>query len=535
MKFIKSLYASLAVASLLVIGACDDQLDINDNPNAPINADVQLVLPHAIVASADVVSLFNNYGAHFGGYMANAGGFSGYGNLLNYNLTPVDWNRLWTDTYQIPLADLKYVIDNTEDKDDLAYFNAAAKIMMVMNYQKLVDAFGDIPYSQALRAAEGILTPKYDDAETIYRSLIASLDDAIATIDNAKFPLRLTRSADPLFGSRNSSERNITDQMNDWKRFANSLKLRMLMRLSDKTEFSAFLSQEFAKLDLGIGFLIDDAIVNPGYDLNKPNPAWNTWGRRPDLTLSNSSRLPTKFAFGFYDGAKLEDEARGEASFVNFPSTPVNQLGDEGDPPTAVAGQVTWASNEPGLSGIGILKGAGMGQPLMLLAELKLLVAEGQLKGYLPGDYSTTFYEGVRASFAYLYKNENGALALPAGSSLDDLVDNYIATNAGNHLAEIGVAGDDNERLEAIITQKYIALNMIHSDEAWNDYRRTGYPVSQPGGGGSFDIASKQSNVSTRADRMPTRILYPSSEQAYNAQNYVNIDHTSDLIFWDPN
>src|SRR5690606_22530533 len=121
-----------------------------------------------------------------GGFIANAGGFSGFGNLLNYNLTPGDYNNLWTTTYHDPLQDLKYVITSTEGDDKYAYFNAAAKIMMVVNYQRLVDAFGDIPYTEALRADEGIVAPKYDDAATIYRDLFSKLNEAISTIDNAQ-------------------------------------------------------------------------------------------------------------------------------------------------------------------------------------------------------------------------------------------------------------------------------------------------------------------------------------------------------------
>ena len=63
--------------------SCEDALDINKNPNNPTEADVQLVLPQAIVASASISNQFTSYGGHFGGFIANAGGFSGFGNLLN--------------------------------------------------------------------------------------------------------------------------------------------------------------------------------------------------------------------------------------------------------------------------------------------------------------------------------------------------------------------------------------------------------------------------------------------------------------------
>src|SRR5688572_1364634 len=178
-------YIAVVLLTLFVASACDDQLDINENPNSATDADVQLVLPIAIVASASLTNQFNTYGAHFGGYMANAGGFSGFGNLLNYNLTPNDWNGLWVNSYQDPLNDLKYVLDATEGDEEMAYFNAAAKIMTVVNYQRLVDAFGDIPYTEALRGEEGIVAPAYDDAATIYRDLFAKLDQAIDQIAGA--------------------------------------------------------------------------------------------------------------------------------------------------------------------------------------------------------------------------------------------------------------------------------------------------------------------------------------------------------------
>jgi hypothetical protein len=530
-------YYLSAFLMLFAASSCEDQLDINKNPNNPTEADVELVLPQAIVASASVANQFNTYGAHFGGFMANAGGFSGFGNLLNYNLTPNDWNAMWVNTYQDPLADLKYIIDQTDGDDKYAYFNAAARIMRVVNYQRLVDAFGNVPYSEALRADEGFVAPAYDDAATIYQDLFSQLDIAIATIDNAEFPLRLRKANDPLFGSfpTASGERDIDEQMMDWKRYANTLKLRILIRLSEKSEFDSFVTTGFANLDAdGIGFLADDAIVDPGYELNRPNPTWNSWGRDAAGTLSNSSRIPTTYAFGFYNGAKISDAARGEALYVNFPTTPTNQLGNEDGAPTIVAGQVTWASNDATRAGLGVLKGPGMGAPLMLKAEAMFLVAEAQLRGYLGTvngmDDAGHYYAGIKSSFAYMYKDDAENRKDTTG-----LVAAYLSANDDNDIVVYELADTEEEKQEAIITQKYIALNMINSDEAWNEYRRTGYPATVPGGAPALDIASNKSNVTNRTDRLPTRILYPSSEQSFNAANYQAIDHKNDLIFWDPN
>lgn len=518
-KFNMKIWAG-AMAIILLVSSCDDFLNVNENPNQAISADVQLVLPQAIVSSAAVTNSFNSYGGHFGGYIANAGGFSGFGTLLSYNLTPADYNGLWTVTYQDPLRDFNYVIENTEGVDAMAYYNAASKIMSVYLYQKLVDTFGDIPFSQALRGDEGIVAPAYDDAASVYQALIAMTDEAYDLIENAEFPLPMSAAADPLFGDLAG---NTAAQMLEWQRFANTLKLKMLVRTdADAADFN---DADFASA----GFITNDAIVDPGYELNRPNPTWATWGRTVAGALSNSSRIPTTFSLGFFNGAKIDDVNRGRTTFVNFPATPSNQLGNEVGNPTIVAGQVTWAGT--GIySGLGVLKGPAMGTPLMLLAEAKFLQAEAQLDGKLAGSYITSFNEGITASFAYMYKDQQEVVTQPVAP----LVADYLLTNDDDYLVDIAAATTDAQRLEAIITQKYIAVMMINSDEAYNEFRRTTYPVTQPGGAPAFDIASNKSTITERFDRLPTRVMYPSSESSYNAANYRNIDYRSELIFWDP-
>jgi len=101
-------------------------------------------------------------------------------------------------------------------------------------------------------------------------------------------------------------------------------------------------------------------------------------------------------------------------------------------------------------------------------------------------------------------------------------------------LVNIALATTAAQRLEAIITQKYIAVNMVNSDEGFNEFRRTTYPVTSPTGDAYNNIASLLS-TSTRADKLPSRILYPSSEQSLNSGNYKVVNQFSDLIFWDPN
>jgi hypothetical protein len=221
--------------------------------------------------------------------------------------------------------------------------------------------------------------------------------------------------------------------------------------------------------------------------------------------------------------------------------------------PTIVAGQVTWQGrNLAGdtlnngnaaidYSTVGVLKGPAMGQPLMLLAESKFLQAEAQLHTYIAGSFTTTYYQGITASFAYSYKDQNESIVQPESNiqskpvTIDSLVDSYLFDNDGNRLVEIEAAGTVPQRVEAIITQKYIAMNMITSDESYNEFRRTGFPVTVPGGAPALDIASNKSTITERFDRLPTRVMYPSSEQSFNSAHYVDVNYRAERIFWDPN
>ncbi len=599
-----------AMAIILLTSSCNDFLDINENPNQPLESTPPLSLASAIVSTANISNQFNSMGAHFGGYMANAGGFSGFGTLFTYNLTASDYNGLWVNTYQDPLMDLKQVIDKTEGVVEMGYFNGAAKIMTAYNYQKLVDAFGDVPYTTALQGETGNLTPEYDKANEIYPKLIALLDEAVETIrvtqervaysggalscqfgNAAVFATNLTKASDPLWGplAESTAVRPIGDIMQDWKRFAKTLKLKMLVRMNaapadfNDPDFNTATVVMLKKkkcadgdstvanpFRAGIGFITDDALVDPGYEQNRPNPAWASWGRNiAGTALSNSSRVPTKFAYGFYASqytngetlgpvatlpAKINDAGRGATIYVNFAvapgatTTPTNQLGNEVGNRTIVSGAVTWAGTA--VTGLGVLKGPGQSQPLMLLAESKFLIAEALLEGQITtipalGTYTSNFNEGVLASFTYLYKNASETVvttfntpSAPAGTtSMAAKVAYYQgAENPTNYLANIALASTDAQRLEAIITQKYIAVNMLNSDEGYNEFRRTGFPKTAKNGAPHMDIASNKSTITETTSTLPTRIMYPASEASYNAANYKNINYRGvDRIFWDTN
>ncbi len=191
----------------------------------------------------------------------------------------------------------------------------------------------------------------------------------------------------------------------------------------------------------------------------------------------------------------------------------------------------------------------------MLAAESYFLQAEGILKGLIAaGTVKEAFNNGILESFRYLNKDESGGISskfvdTTTGQIAATAVNAryiqinpqkeaaiYLSDNVTNRLVNFDLAVTDEEKLEAIITQKYIAHNMIKGDESWNEYRRTLYPLSDASSTDRY-----RSFKSTQSTVLPTRLQYPAREFSYNADN-VNaqkgtapnggMNVLADKIFW---
>jgi len=503
--------------------SCNKYLDINDNPNTAISSTPELVLPQAIVGSGNNTNSNFNFG--MGAdlmYRANGGGFSGFGTVISYDYTTANFTGIWSTTYD-NLNDYRYILESTKGNPRFIYYNAIARIMTAYNYQLLVDTYNDVPYTDALNGVNNI-SPKYDKGTDIYKDIAAQIDTAIIQINtglaNSLSVLPFNASSDPLF-SRGGPN------MVRWKQFANTIKLRLIVRAEGKVTFNntTFSSD---------GFLVNDALVNPGYAkiINQQSPLW-PW--TVTNTASASSRLPSTFLLSFYDGTKLRDDRRGTAFFRIYPNSPSNQLGNETNPnPPNGATPNNWFKGTSATvwDRVGIHKGFDAGVPIITAAESFFLQAEAVVKGIIPGSAVNLFNSGIEASFTYLYKDNTDNLpALPPFNAPTADAVAYRVANATNFLANFTLATTNEQRIEAIITQKYIALALISSHEAWNDYRRTGYP--RVTGNGPTQTMASTVSLSTRPDKMPTRVLYPASEFNTNQSNVPkDVDKFKSLIFW---
>ena len=549
----KKIFKTFIILGLVASStSCKKYLDVNTDPNNVTSSTPDLIMPQALTATAALSQSFNHtYGADLGGYIANAGGVSGFGNFWTFVFNSGDFGGLFTSTFD-NLQDYQYIINNTTPTGDYKYYNAVARTMKSFDYLRLVDAYGDVPYTQALQGAAN-LTPKYDAGSDVYKACIAELDAALVIFKSANTgsPVKLSSNSsgtvDVTRYSTNTTNVGLSGStgldMTNWIKFVNTIKLRALIRIQNVAALSATFTAEKATLDNN--FITADVLINPGYvqQSGKQNPLWNSLAWSYTGTNATVSYLPSTYVTGFYNGTKLSDNGRGTLIYRDYSHS--NQLGFQST--TLVANPTggewyvgtTGGGTPTGLAatGYGVQKGFDQGQPIMLAAESYFLQAEAALIGLIPGTPQTLFDSGVTASFAYLDKDHNDVVAtqfVPATQYT-----NYKTANSTSYLVNYSLATTTAQKLEAIITQKYIALNMLNCDEGWNEYRRTKYPVSIPPSAGAASTASTSfspnfSTIATpRSDGLAGRVLYPSSEYSYNTANVPVVDVNHTLVFWD--
>ncbi|WP_113652130.1 SusD/RagB family nutrient-binding outer membrane lipoprotein [Pedobacter namyangjuensis] len=523
---------NISIILLLVVGfsSCKkDYLDINDNPNSATSSTPQLVLPAVLNNMGGNYLTYFSYGGYMVGYMANAGGYSFVGSAtITYNYNNNSNTGLFTAAYS-DLRSLQYIIKSTTDQPQYVLYNSVARILKSYYYQLLVDEYGNVPYSEALLGADNV-TPHYDDAATIYQDLIKQIDESILQLRTFGSSSSVTAlgTSDIVFGGNTTK----------WIQFANNIKLRILTR-AQNSSLTSFVNNAFGTFSAE-GFMLDDVLIQPGYisTAATQNPLWNSYQSTYTGASVAQSVIPSTWIHSFYNGTKLSDAGRGTLIYRAFSGNPVRgQLGVESNPVWGSAPNwyVGTGTGTASTEARGLLKSRVMGLLFFSAAETHFLLAEAALKGHvLSGSASANFESGIKASYNYL--NKSGTTTTSSTTAvLDAYLNTYKTNNATSYLVNYNLATTDAERLEAIITQKYIALNFVNGFEAWQEYKRTGYPRVS-GTAATTTFASTQS-VGSTPDRLPVRSLYPTTEYNLNPNvpPVASIDAFTTKIFWDNN
>jgi hypothetical protein len=484
---------------LMVLGlaaACsDDYLDVNTDPNNPTEVTPDLVLPVAQLYSATIVQGYrylNHVGNLFMYNWSQSDGYSWYSDEFKYLVTSSFHDIIFEDSYSTAMKQYQVLVELEDSKYD--YYRAIGKIMNAFHFQLLVDCYGSIPYREALgRSLEA--TPAYEGGQEVYDSLIIDLTEAIDLIDNAA-DQTAPEADDAMFGG----------DMLKWKQFANTVKLRILVRESDVAGKSSYIQTEInAIIAEGSGFCSDDVEVNPGFaakSSGQQNPFWDTFGKdyTGSETMTGKATCATDYVLSYLTST---NDPRIDFLYEK-PST--GHLGvPQGlldyDTPVVDAYVPEFVSN----IGPGVLKSADMGAVIFTQAENLFNQAEAATKGFITvADGGQALYEaGITASFELL---------------------NLSAASAKNYYEQytdlVGWAASSN-KLQAIITQKWIAVNGFTAEQSWFDYSRTGYPAGLP-----------ISRLATTSDR-PVRLFFVASELSSNGANVpAQPDAFTDKIFW---
>ncbi|MGX7668023.1 SusD/RagB family nutrient-binding outer membrane lipoprotein [Flavobacterium pedocola] len=489
----------VAFVSASVI-SCDDYVDVNNDPGNPPaeNITPEAMLPGAQTTTATTLNVrMNQLGNLFTtNWSANASDFaSPFRTEFQYDLTSNFYTDIWSNL-MVRTANFSH-IENYNDGANWDNHKAIAKILKSYYFQYLVDLYGDIPYSETHNAS--ILFPKYDDDKDIYKNLYDALDEAVDMIENTD---------QSTVKSATASDVILHGNMTEWVKVANTLKLRLLIRQSVLAQTDAatqtYLNTKFADL-VGAEFVGSDVTVNPGYinSEGKLNPFYETYGYNALGSDADSNRNlvgPSRYVSDFLKGL-VSGSTADPRRFRIF----------EQRSGADISGTVQGATTgRPSYLGPGIIKSSNQDLFLMLAAESYFLQAEAMQRGYLAGDAQTTFESGIKASFNTLGLDPNGAQAT-----------SYIANaNGVNGLGWTASA----DKIQAIIIQKWIALNSINGIEGWIEYTRTGFPANIP-----------LPTITTQTSR-PVRLLYPQSEYSGNSNNVpaqTSGDAFTSRIFWD--
>ncbi|MBN2813374.1 MAG: SusD/RagB family nutrient-binding outer membrane lipoprotein [Bacteroidales bacterium] len=490
-------YIFLLPALLIVPSCSEDYLDINTDPNNPTSVTPDLALPVAQHLTATYLLLNNRVNTLGNLLMYNWGqtdGYAWYPDEFKYLVTSSFYQTCFNTAYQNPLKQFQTL----DRPDDPTYDNYTAISMIMKSYifQILVDMYGDIPYSEALQRSK-LAAPKYDDAQTIYEDLIVKLDEAINLINNASESALVPDIDDAMFGG----------DMDEWIKFANSVKLRILVRQSDMEGRAGYIQEQMNVIIAeGSGFITADVGINPGYrkEVDKQSPLWDSYAQDANGSdvMNGKATCATPFVIDLLTNTNdpridriYEKPANGHLG------VPQGLL--DYDTPVKDAYEVDKVSN----LGPGVLKSYDQDAVIFHLSDSYLLQAEAVLKGFMTGDAKSLFNKGITASFKHLGLTE--AQAATYVNQVLPLV-NWDITPAG-------------DRLEAIITQRYIALNSLDAIQSWFDYNRTGFPS---------DLPISLLAVGVHDDR-PVRLMYPSSERSSNPDNVpAQPDPFTVKIFW---
>jgi hypothetical protein len=448
---------SIALAGLLVFTgtSCGEFGDINIDPNNTTSVAPETLLASALRQIGDGALLGADIPILYVQHMSE----TQYTESSLYQDVNFNFNGWYTG----PLADLQHIIElNTDEetKEDALQSGsnanqiAAARILRAYFFHFMTDRWGALPYTQALQGRENF-TPAYDSQETIYKDLLKELKEAVAQIDG---------------GAGVDGDFIFDGDMEEWKKFANTIRLIMAIRMSEVDE--ALANTEFNSA-LNAGILDSDLMYPYLAETNNQNPWFGRFITRNDYSISKI----------------LADTLRtlGDPRLDSY-GDPAPNFGDVRGEPYGLLNGGSVPDADVSFPNSTYVRAQDAPIAVITTAQTFFYRAEAAKRGWTSENAQEMYEAGIAASWEQWGVFDQAA---------------YDA-----YLLDPHVAYDDANALEQIGFQKWLAF-YLQGYEAWAEWRRTGFPSLSP-----------PPDAMNDSGEIPVRHAYPVTERDINSTNY---------------
>ncbi|MBU2975073.1 SusD/RagB family nutrient-binding outer membrane lipoprotein [Zobellia sp. B3R18] len=452
------IFTIILLAGLSLTGCTEDFEETNTNPNAPEMVSANLL---TATATSEIARTLTSEGYSDGNTLTQLmakNNFPGFGQF--------EWGDqgLWNFFYEIlpEVTDILEISRAEETKNST--YEGIALTLRALCYANLTDLYANVPYTEAITGkTDAVFTPKYDDQETVYNGVLQDLVDADAALALGE---AITGSTGDAIFDGDASK---------WRKLANSLRLRYLLRISKQRDVSA---QMQAIVSAGNYIMTNDDNATLTFSGTSNTDSWpESTGRIGGFDEKSLCTTGLEYLTRFNDPRlDIWFDRNNNGEYVGIPIG-LNQDNarayDDANSPSRLDVELFYFSRTEAEAYI------------IKSSEVNFILAEAAERGFISGDAETFYNEGIRQSMKYW------------GVTDDPVIDAY--------LAQPSVAYDGS--IELLMIQKTLALWNVDY-QGWFDYRRTGLPALEAG------------PDNENQGLYPVRFLYPSSEQTLNKINY---------------
>lgn len=501
-RFLKYSLMIVLMASVSFTSCDKGFQELNTSVDFVSNPTLEFLLPYVQLTMVDKNYYTQTYYA--AAYASQINTNKDFPSITAYK--PTEMSEHWVWSYKNPLKNIVDFIERCQDDPSKVNYLSIGRILRVYLFHSLTDCYGDIPYSEAIKGySQGITTPKYDSQQDIYTDMFNELTEAIAAFNTSKStPL----SADIVYNG----------DIVKWKKFANSLMLRLALRIVKVDPVNA---KKYIELAVAGGLMTsnsDNFVVNYTTQISgtgtTSNGTAHTW-------ISSSYITTYRLAQPFVDSLKLRNDPRTPV-YCMRQKLPLTSYQEGSHDPAAQRGRDQFAQTTPRDSAsVANIKTFGRyAAPFIHLSypQVQFQLAESVVRGIISGDAKTYYENGVRAAMSELSIfgadgwNPGGVITLAQQNA-------YLAANPY----------DPANALRQINTQYWIETYPNYY-EGWANMRRSGYPDTYS----QLDL-NLSSNLGAE---LPRRLYYPRDEYAANpnindAVSRQGPDLTSTRVWWD--